>query len=108
MLAREAPEPPLLDLAAYEQPILQALAERRGRASRSEIIAALGEMMADQHSARDLEPLPSGPPRRQPRVGKIRAQLVRRGYLRTGRGRGCAWELTVLGRTKAGREGLQT
>lgn len=40
VIAREAPEPQLLDLEAYEQPILQALAKRGGRASRSEIIAA--------------------------------------------------------------------
>lgn len=103
VIAREAPEPPLLDLTAYEQPILQALAERGGRASRSEIIAALAEAMADLHSARDLEPLPSGPPRWQPRVGKVRARLVRRGWLQTGRNRGCEWELTTLGWTKADR-----
>ena len=99
VIASEAPEPPLLDLKAYEQPILQALAERGGRASRSEIIAALSEMMADQHSARDLELLPSGPPRWQPRVGKVRARLVRRGWLRVGKGRGCEWELTDRGWT---------
>jgi integrase len=104
VIAREAPEPPLLDLEAYEQPILQALAERGGRATRSEIIAALAEAMADRHSARDLESLPSGPPRWQPRVGKVRARLVRRGWLQTGRGRGCDWELTGLGWAKVGRE----
>lgn len=104
VIAREAPEPPLLDLEAYEQPILQVLAERGGRASRSEIIAALAEAMGDHHSARDLEALPSGPPRWQPRVGKVRARLVRRGWLRTGKRRGCEWELTTLGRSKAERE----
>jgi len=83
VIAREAPEPPLLDLEAYEQPILQALAERGGRASRSEIIEVLEETMADRHSARALEALPSGPPRWQPRAGKVRARLVRRGWLRT-------------------------
>jgi hypothetical protein len=100
VIARQAPEPPLLDLDAYEMPILQALAERGGRATRSEIIAALADAMADRHSARDLEELPSGPPRWHPRVGKVRARLVQRGWLQTGKGRGCEWELTVLGRTK--------
>jgi Mrr N-terminal domain len=104
VIAREAPEPPPLDLKAYEQPILEALAERGGRATRSEIIAALEEAMADRHSARDLEPLPSGPPRWQPRVGKVRARLVQRGWLRAGKGRGCEWELTTLGRSRAERE----
>lgn len=103
VIAREAPEPPLLDLEAYEQPILQALAERGGRATRSEIIAALAEAMADLHGPRDLEPLPSGPPRWQPRVGKVRARLVRRSWLRTGVGRGCKWELTELGQKEAPR-----
>ena len=97
VIAREAPEPALLDLKAYEQPILHALAERGGRASRSDIMAALEEAMANHHSARDLEALPSGPPRWQPRVGKVRGRLVRRGWLQTGRGRGCEWELTGLG-----------
>jgi Mrr N-terminal domain/Phage integrase family len=97
VIAREAPEPPLLALEVYEQPILQALAEGGGRASRSEIIAALAEALADRHSARDLEPLPSGPPRWQPRVGKVRARLVQRGWLQTDKGRDCAWELTECG-----------
>ena len=97
----EAPESALLDLEAYEQPILQTLAERGGRATRCEIIAALEEAMADRHSARDLEALPSGAPRWQPRVGKVRARLVQRGWLRTGKGRGCEWELTERGRVRA-------
>ena|GEM_PF-4156131 len=107
VIAREAPEAPLLELEAYEQPILQALAERGGRASRSQIIAALAEAMADLHSACDLEPVPSGPPRWQPRIGKVRARLVQRGWLRTGKGRGCEWELTQLGWAKARREKIE-
>lgn len=104
VIAREAPGPPLLDLKAYEQPILQALADRGGRASRSEIIAALTKAMADRPSTRDLEALPSGPPRWQPRVGTVRTRLVRRGWLQTSSGRGCEWGLTECGWTRAGRE----
>lgn len=104
VIAREAPPPEILDLAAYELPILRALAERGGRASRSEVLAAVGQAMADRHSARDLEALPSGPPRWMPRVGKVRARLVRRGWLTAGRGRGCEWELTEVGWAKARRE----
>jgi hypothetical protein len=107
VIAREAPEPALVDLEAYEQPILEALVDRGGRASRSEIIAALAEAMADQHTARELEALPSGPPRWQPRVGKIRARLAQRSWLRTGKGRGCEWELTQLGWAKARREKIE-
>ena len=104
VIARQAPAPEILDLAAYELPVVRALAERGGRASRREILAAVGEAMADRHSAPDLEALPSGPPRWVPRVGKVRARLVRRGWLTAGRGRGCEWELTSLGWVKARRE----
>jgi hypothetical protein len=38
--ARQPPSPESLDLAAYELPILLALAERGGRASRGEVLAA--------------------------------------------------------------------
>lgn len=101
MIAYQAPPPESLDLAAYELPILRALVERGGRASRSEVLAALEEAMAERHGERDLEALPSGPPRWQPRVGKVRARLVGRGWLAvSGRGPGCEWELTELGWAK--------
>lgn len=104
VIAREAPEPPLLDLAAYEQPILQALAERGGRATRSEVIAALEEALAEYHSARDLEALPSGPPRWQPRVGKVRARLVRRGWIQTGKTEAASGSCLKMGWAEAPRE----
>jgi integrase len=105
VIARSAPPPESLDLAAYELPILAALAERDGRASRGEVLAAVGEAMADRHAERDLEALPSGPPRWQPRIGKVRARLVGRGWLAvSGRGPGCEWELTELGWVKVRRE----
>ena len=105
VIARSAPPPESLDLAAYELPILAALAERDGRASRGEVLAAVGEAMADRHAERDLEALPSGPPRWQPRIGKVRARLVWRGWLAvSGRGPGREWELTELGWVKVRRE----
>jgi integrase len=94
--ARQAPAPRAVELAEYEAPIVRALAERGGRAWRREIVAAVGEAMAERHGAADLEPLPSGPPRWKPRVGKARARLVRRGWLVAGSGRG-EWELTERG-----------
>ena len=90
VIASQPPPPESLDLAAYELPILRVLAERDGRASRSEVLAAVGEAMAARHGERDLETLPSGPPRWQPRVGKVRARLAGRGWLQvSGRGPGC-------------------
>ena len=109
VIARQPPPPESLDLAAYELPILAALAERGGRASRGQVLAAVEEAMADRHGERDLEALPSGPPRWQPRVGKVRARLVGRGWLAIGgRGPGCRWELTEFGWAKVRREEKRT
>jgi integrase len=98
--AREAQAPRPVDLAEYEAPIVAALAERGGRASRREIFATVGEVMAERHCAADLEPLPSGPLRWKPRLGKALTRLVGRGWLAAGGGRG-EWELTERGWTKA-------
>lgn len=103
VIAREAPPPRPVELIDYERPIVAALAERGGRAARREIVAAVGEAMADRHSECDLEALPSGPPRWKPRIGKVRSRLVRRGWLKAGGGRG-DWELTERGWAKAQRE----
>jgi hypothetical protein len=103
VIARQAPPPRAVELAEYEGPIVGALAERGGRASRREVVAAVGEAMVGRHSAADLEPLPSGPPRWKPRLGKARTRLVRRGWLVAGSARG-EWELTERGWAKARRE----
>ncbi len=102
-IARTAPPPKAVDLAEYEAPIVAALADRGGRASRREIFAAVGEAMTERHRAADLEPLPSGPPRWKPRIGKALTRLVGRGWLASGGGRG-EWELTERGWTKVRRD----
>jgi hypothetical protein len=105
VIAYQTPLPESLDLAAYELSILRALVERGGRASRSEVLAAVEEAMAGRHGERDLEALPSGPPRWRARIGKVRARLVGRGWLAAGgRGPGCRWELTELGWARVRRE----
>jgi integrase len=105
VIARPAPPSESLDLAAYELPILEALSERGGRANRSEVLAAVGETMADRHGERDLEALPSSPPRWQARIGKVRSRLAGCGWLAVeGRGPGCEWELTERGWAKVRRE----
>lgn len=61
--------------------------------------------MAGRHGEHDLEALPSGAPRWQPRVGKVRARPTQRGWLAvSGRGPGCEWELTELGWVRVRRE----
>ena len=103
VIAHEPLPPELLDHAAYERPIMRALAERGGSAARREILAAVGEALASRHSAIDLERLPSGPPRWEARVGKVRTRLVQRGWLATDSARG-RWELTDVGRAKVRRD----
>lgn len=95
-IARLVPALRPVELAEYEEPIVAALAARGGCASRREIFAAVGEAMVERHSAADLEPLPSGPPRWKPRLGKALTRLVGRGWLAAAGSRG-EWELTERG-----------
>jgi integrase len=106
VIARTAPPPKSVDLAEYEAPIVAALAERGGRAPRREILAAVAEAMAARHSVADLEELPSGGPRWQPRLGKARTRLVNRGWLEATTWRG-NWELTERGWDKARRDRMR-
>ncbi len=103
VIARSAPPPKPVDLAEYEVPILAALAERGGHAPRREILATVEEAMADRHTVADLDELPSGGPRWQPRLGKARARLVERGWLEASARRG-DWQLTERGWAKARRD----
>jgi hypothetical protein len=88
-----------LDGRIYENEILKVLAEHGGSAPRKDVLAAVGEALSSRHGAIDLEELPSGPPRWEPRVGKARLALVRRGWLKEG-GRGFDWCLTRAGMAK--------
>ena len=103
VLATQPPLPQILDLAAYEGAIMRALADRGGSACRKEIVEAVGEAMARCHSGRDLERLPSGPPRWKARVPKAKSRLVKRGWIEPDSDRG-EWELSRLGRAKVRRD----
>ena len=102
VIAWEAPPPPQLESTDYELPVLEALIERGGVAPRREIIAAVGQEMGPRHTALDTEPLPSGPPRWEARVGKARSRLLQRGWLVAPSSRGI-WEISKLGRAKVRR-----
>ena len=106
VITHPAPEPQPVELSEYEAPILCALAERDGRAPRREILAAVGEAMSARHGSADLEQLPSGEPRWQPRLNKARMRLVNRGWLEANVWRG-EWELTERGWAKARRDGAR-
>lgn len=103
VLAKEPPLPQILDLAAYEGPIMRALADRGGRAGRKEIVGAVGEALARRHSERDLELLPSGPPRWKARVPRAKTRLVERGWIEADSSRG-EWALSRVGRAKVRRD----
>lgn len=96
VVGHEAPPPRPVELSEYEAPILAALAERGGRATRAEVLASVREAMSDRHGTADLELLPSGMPRWEARVGKARQGLVRQGLLDIEAGRG-EWRLTNSG-----------
>lgn len=104
VVAVEATAPRPLEISAYEGPIMRALAERGGQAPRREVLAAVAEALSGLHGPADLEALPSGPPRWEPRVAKARTRLVRSGWLEDG-GRGADWKLTRAALQKARREG---
>jgi len=92
-----APEPPrLLDCASYELPILRALAERDGEASRKDVRAAVFAEVAGSLSDLDREKLPSGEARWEARLDKARSKLLRSGSLRADSPRG-VWGLAPPG-----------
>lgn len=92
-----------LESTDYELPIMRALVARGGAASRREIVAAVGEAMANARTDLDMQPLPSGPPRWEARVGKARSRLIQRGWLMPDSPRGC-WEVSKVGRAKVSRD----
>lgn len=99
VVAIPAPEPSvaLLDCAAYELPILRALADRGGSGRRREIQDAVADELIGSLSALDHETLPCGTEERwEARLDKAREKLRRAGCLKADSPRG-VWELADLG-----------
>lgn len=95
-------EPPrLLDCAAYELPILRALAERDGQAERREVRAAVLDAVEGRLTDLDRETLPSGEPRWEARFDKARSKLMGAGCLKSDSPRG-VWELAAPGLKRLG------
>lgn len=95
-------EPPrLLDCAAYELPILRALAEHDGQARRREMRAAVLDAVEGRLSDLDREILPSGEPRWEARFDKARSKLMQAGCLKSDSPRG-VWELAAPGLKRLG------
>jgi hypothetical protein len=95
-------EPPrFLDCGAYEMPILRALAEHDGQASRPEIRTAVFKVVEASLSDLDRETLPSGEPRWETRLDKARSKLMQAGCLKSDSPRG-VWELAGPGYKRLG------
>ena len=91
----------LLEEAAYELPILEALNESGGRAPTSEVIDQVGEKLAGRLTDIDRATLKSGDVRWRSRAQFVRLALVRRGDLVSGSPRG-VWEISHKGRERIG------
>jgi hypothetical protein len=95
-----APSGALLPEDRYETPLLIALAERGGSASSRDVIASVGEQLADDLMPMDKESLKSGGIRWQSRVQFVRLRLIERGLVEKDTPRG-TWGLTEAGMTAA-------
>jgi integrase len=75
----QAPAPRPINLSEYEEPILEALAEQNGRATRAEVLAFVKKAMSERHGTADLEMLPSGMRRWEARLGQAPSSAATEG-----------------------------
>jgi len=88
-----------LGAAAYQEPILRALATLGGSARRKEVMVSLESQLAPRFGVRDLETV-SGRPRWQADVDVARRRLLERGLVTNGSREGI-WVLTEAGEERA-------
>jgi hypothetical protein len=103
--APRAPRGSLMNDAAYELPILQALAERGGRAGKNEVLDALEPLLTDKLTELDRAQIASGEIRWRNRAQFVRLRLVERGEMQRGSPRGI-WELTEAGQARLEEAGV--
>lgn len=89
-----------LGAAAYQEPILRALATLGGSARRKEVMVSLESELAPRFGVRDLE-IVSGRPRWQADIDVARRRLLERGLVASGPQEGI-WVLTKAGEERAG------
>lgn len=83
---------------AYTLPLLQALVDLDGEASREDVLKRVHELMKDKLKPADYEELPSGKGIRwQTKVAWLRFELRKQGYLRADTSKGI-WAITEQGR----------
>ena len=86
-------------LWSYYQPILKALAEAGGAASRSDLEPAVERLMSATFLPGDREPLGRGSERWQVLIRRARKHLIDEGWIESGSGK--AWRITEAGRRAA-------
>lgn len=93
--SRFTPEPEDLQLRVidYEQPILNALLDLGGTATRHEIAKRVSDELGSRMTPVDLEKVPSGMPRWETHFSKARSNLVGKGLVKPNSFRG-RWELS--------------
>jgi Mrr N-terminal domain len=96
-----APRGTTLPDGEYEQPLLEVLVEKGGRAPTSEVLDALGEHLAGRLTQVDHGTLDSGQVRWRNRAQFVRLKLVEHGEMIKGSPRGI-WEIAPAGRRRVG------
>jgi integrase len=86
-------KPRQLRIGDYEEPILKALTDLGGTATRREILKRVHHHLAPKMTPADLEEVPSGMPRWETHLSKARSNLVGKGLVKADSPRG-RWELT--------------
>lgn len=92
-----APSGTLLPESEYELPLLRSLDELGGSGASRDVIARIGELIGDQLTAMDRQPLSSGGVRWQSRVQFVRLRLIERGLMEKNSPRG-VWAITAAGK----------
>lgn len=91
----------LLPLEDYELPLLRALSQLGGSATKNQVTEAVEELLGERLKLRDREPLAGGEVRWENRLGFARLGAVGRGHLRADSRRGF-WELAEAGIERLG------
>jgi hypothetical protein len=102
MRPARAPMGSLLPMAEFELPLLRALSQLGGSASRARVRDAVEPMLAEKLTELDRQSLQSGEVRWENRLGFARLRAIERGHIRPDSRRGL-WELTDAGIEELGR-----
>ena len=83
----------------YYTPILQALEERDGEATRADIEPQVEKLMQSEFTSADTQKMAGGRERWQAMIGRARRHLIKEGWVEEGTGK--MWRITPAGRRAA-------